>query len=373
MQGDALYKRSIMKKKVIVVYVDTLNRSGGRERVIANLINKWVGRYEIILVTKDDSICFYQIPEGITTISLELRMNYEMNRTRVARIMAIVRSIREAIKELRVLLADLAYDYIYVSTPQNAFEAYKAMKHSREKLVISEHAYINAFNRPFMFLKRFVYPRAYCISVPNSSDTNEYRTWNCNAEYIPHLVTFEAEKKNELKTRIAISIGRLTDDKRQDKLIDIWSNVGRASGWELWIVGDGENKKQLQKQIDELECSDIIKILPARKDIQNVYKQASLFVFTSRWEGFGMVLLEAMSFGIPCISFDCPSGPRDIIKDGINGFLVENGDVNLFQAKLKEFFEMDLNKVKQLGECAFDTVKNWDNEGILANWDKIFS
>lgn len=360
-------------KKVIAVYVDTMNKSGGRERVIANLINRWVDDYEIVLITKDEGISFYQIAENVTTISLKLCMNYEMNRARIARIIAIIQNIRKSVKVLKKVLKTLTYDYLYVSTPQNAFEAYKAMKCPERKLVISEHAYVNAFNKPYMLMKHYIYPKAYCISVPNSSDTEEYMKWKCNAVYIPHLVTFMAEEKNELKNRIAISIGRLTDDKQQDKLIDIWSNVGREFGWELWIVGDGENKEQLQKQIDKLECKDVVKLLPARKDIQNVYKQASLFVFTSRWEGFGMVLLEAMSFGIPCISFDCPSGPRDIIKDGVNGILVENGDVNAFQEKLKEFFEIDSNEITQFGKSAFDTVRNWDNEGIMAEWDKIFS
>jgi len=85
-----------------------------------------------------------------------------------------------------------------------------------------------------------------------------------------------------------------------------------------------------------------------------------------------MVLLEAMSFGIPCISFDCPNGPRDIIKDGVNGALVKNGDESAFEYELDKFFKMGQEQMTQMGNAAFSTVRNWDNDGILAEWDKIF-
>jgi len=362
----------MQNKKTIVVYVDTMNKSGGRERVITNLINRWVDRYEIILITKDDGKSFYKFSENVRVISLKLRMPYEMEHSRWMRALSAVRSLGSSAMALKKTLSELDYDYVYVSTPQNAYEAYKAMKYPEKKLVISEHAYVNAFNKPYMMMKHLVYPRAYCISVPNSMDTEEYRRWKCNVVYIPHVVTFGAEEKNALDSKIAINIGRLTADKQQDKLIDMWAREGKASGWTLWIVGDGENKDRLQRKIEELDCKEVIKLLPARKDIQSIYKQASLFLLTSRCEGFGMVLLEAMSFGIPCISFDCPNGPRDIIKDGVNGALVKNGDESAFEYELDKFFKMGQEQMTQMGNAAFSTVRNWDNDGILAEWDKIF-
>lgn len=360
------------KKKKIVVYVDTMNKSGGRERVIANLINKWVDQYKIILITKDQGESFYEFSEDISIISLKLVMPYGMDCSRWKRVVSAIKSVRSSICALKKVLKGFDYDYIYVSTPQNAYEAYKAMEYPEKKLVISEHAYVYAFNKPYMLMKHFVYPKAYCISVPNSMDTEEYMRWNCNAVYIPHIVTFTAEERNALDSKIAINIGRLTADKQQDKLIEMWAQEGKKSGWTLWIVGDGENRDSLQSKIEEFNCEDIIKLLPARRDIKSIYKQASLFLLSSRCEGFGMVLLEAMSFGIPCIAFDCPSGPRDIIKHGINGALVKNGDKKSFQNELKRYFEMDQEQVIQMGRASFDTVTNWDNESILAEWGKIF-
>ena len=341
--------------------------------MIANLISKWVDRYELILITKDEGKSFYEFPKCVTVIPMNLQMQYEMDHSRWMRALSALSNVGRSIRVLKRVLSGLNYDYIYVSTPQNSYEAYRAMKHPEKKLVISEHAYVNAFNKPYMMINHLIYPKAYCVSVPNSMDTEEYIRWECNAMYIPHIVTFTADEKNELDSKIAVNIGRLTDDKQQDKLIEIWAQAAKTSGWSLWIVGDGENKDKLQKKIIELDCKGVIKLLPARKDIQSIYKQASLFLLTSRCEGFGMVLLEAMSFGIPCISFDCPSGPRDIIKDGVNGALVENGDVGDFRNKLHMFLKMEQKQIAKLGEAAFDTVRTWDNERILTEWDKIFS
>ena len=113
-------------------------------------------------------------------------------------------------------------------------------------------------------------------------------------------------------------------------------------------------------------------MVPHTSRIADYYSASSLFVFTSRMEGFGMVLLEAMSFGLPCISFDCPSGPRDIIDEGKNGFLIPCYDKELFAEKICQYIMSNRGDKQKLGQGATRKVENWDNRAILEQWKDIF-
>ena len=193
------------------------------------------------------------------------------------------------------------------------------------------------------------------------------------AVYIPHLFTFPAVKQNPLDSKIALNVGRYTADKRQADLINIWSRVKNKNGWQLWIVGKGEEKEHLDEAIKKLHVEDSVKLVSYTKDIADIYRQASLFLFTSWMEGFGMVLLEAMSFGIPCISYDCPSGPRDVVKDQKNGYLIPNDNQKMFSDAVQRAVTLPQEELLKLGNGAFETVKNWDNEKIVKKWEKLFS
>lgn len=217
-------------------------------------------------------------------------------------------------------------------------------------------------------IKRYIYPRMYSLSVPNKMDTELYKRWGCNVFYIPHIITFKLDCTNQLKDKIILNVGRLTKDKQQELLINIWNQIGFHGGWKLWIVGDGELKEKLEAQAMK---SKNVELFPATKNISEYYKKASLFAFTSRMEGFGMVLLEAMSYGVPCISFDCPSGPRDIIKDGRNGILVRQGDIEEYKNRLEGILNNDENLTEYSRE-ARRTVMNWNTEKIIEKWKKIY-
>ena len=209
----------------------------------------------------------------------------------------------------------------------NAFELLCAGVAS-DKIVVSEHGSAYGVNKIYKNIKQLVYPKVYCVAVPNKMDVDVYKNLGANAIYVPHMVYMRQHERNRLDSHIILNVGRLTPDKRQDLLIQAWYKNKHKNDWKLWIVGDGEKKNELQLQIESLGLSNSVELLPATKNIDSIYRQASFFAFSSRFEGFGLVLLEAMSYGIPCLAFDCPSGPRDIIDDGINGFLVDNGNID---------------------------------------------
>ena len=358
--------------KTIVIFYNSMAGSGGIERVISNLMFAWKESYHIILLTKDDSKnSFYRIPDEVKCFSIEEPLNLNM-KDRKQRIKEVFGNTWRSHKKLNRVLANIKFDYIYTATPLNSLEVYLANKAYKEKMVISEHASAYAVNGIYQRIKKFVYPKVYCISVPNRMDVDVYKSWGCRAVYIPHLIPKDKSiETNKLDTKIMLNVGRLTSDKRQAKLIKCWSEISDRKGWKLWIVGDGEEKENLQKEISDLKLSDV-KLIPATKEIDKIYKQASAFVFTSRMEGFGMVLLEAMQYGIPCISFDCPSGPRDIVKDGINGYLVSNDDWEELNRRICKYINNSHDELKKIGNGAIQTISSWDNNRIVDRWKKVY-
>lgn len=359
--------------KNIIIFINSMSAPGGIERVVSNLLKIWSNKYQITLLVKDDAnASFYEIPETVERASLNEPLFLDM-KNRKQRIAAIWTNTKKSHKKLKSFLKSREYDYIYTTTPLNSLEVYMANRAEKDKIVISEHASAFAVNKVYQAIKKFVYPKALCISVPNKMDCKVYERWGCRTIYIPHLFTFSATTKNALDTKIALNVGRYTADKRQADLIRIWSRITDKNGWQLWIVGKGEEEYNLRNLIIELKVSDSVKLVRHTTAISDIYKKASLFLLSSWREGFGMVLLEAMAFGIPCISYNCPSGPRDVILDGYNGYLISNDDQKAFQSAVEKAIHMNSDQIKQLGNNAFKTVKEWNNNDIIDQWDKLFS
>lgn len=149
-----------------------------------------------------------------------------------------------------------------------------------------------------------------------------------------------------------ISVGRYDEQKGYDMLIDAWEVVYRTyPDWNLFIYGDGVLKKDFEQSIKQKHLEQNIFLCAPVKDIEQKYLESSMYVMSSRFEGFGMVLIEAMACGLPCISFDCPHGPSDIIKDEIDGLLVENGNVQLLSQKICRLIQDDTLR-QQMGTHA---------------------
>lgn len=360
--------------KKIVVFVNSMEAAGGKERVVANLVNNWAREYQITLLVKDYGKSFYKLESGVEIQTLNVPLVLDMN-NRKQRVISLFKNLVNSRNKLKQHLSLNKYDYIYVTTPYNALEIYLAGRKYLKKLVVSEHASIYSYNKFYQYIKKIVYPKAYRISVPTTMDTGLYRKKGYKAEYIPHLSTFGAVSKNKLNSKRVINIGRLTADKQQLLLLQIWSNLSKKNmlnDWKLTIVGKGEEENNLLDFIKMNKLKQSVEIVPPQANVEEIYRSASLFAFTSRNEGFGMVLLEAMSFGIPCISFDCPSGPRDIIKNNINGKLIKDFNIKEYENQLSFLLNERIEYLEELGNKAFYTVQNWNNNEIISLWKNIF-
>lgn len=140
------------------------------------------------------------------------------------------------------------------------------------------------------------------------------------------------------KEKIILSVSRLVDGKGLKQLIDIFGKVDNKE-WKLYILGDGYLKDKLNERIKELNLESQIKILGFQQNVDYYLSLASIFAFTSESEGYPNALLEAMASGLPCISFDCPTGPDEMIEDGVNGFLVPLGENDQYAEKLIKLIE----------------------------------
>jgi glycosyltransferase involved in cell wall biosynthesis len=201
----------------------------------------------------------------------------------------------------------------------------------------------------------------------------ESKEWNTkNSLVIPNPVSFEVLEKANLANKKAMAVCMNPYIKGLDRLLLVWSRIiEKHADWILDIYGQWDANSECQKMATTLKITSNVNFILPTKNIQNVYNQASVFLMTSRSEAFPMVLLEAMASGVPCLAYDCPSGPRAIIKQGINGFLIEDGNLNSFVEKLKLMIE-DENLRLQMGENASKSVTVYDLELIMKKWQNLF-
>ncbi len=184
-------------------------------------------------------------------------------------------------------------------------------------------------------------------------------------------VRLSPEKPASLDTKTVIAVGRYTHQKGLERLIQAWSQIPEKDGWKLWLVGDGEQRPELEKLIRSMDLSGSVKLGRAESDMAAVYSQASILALTSRYEGLPMALLEAQTFGVPAVSFDCKCGPRDIITPGVDGVLVEEENVGAFAQGLSALMRDDALR-KEMGLNAFRNSERWKPEIIMPQWIQLF-
>jgi glycosyltransferase involved in cell wall biosynthesis len=157
-----------------------------------------------------------------------------------------------------------------------------------------------------------------------------------------------------------------------DRLLKAWAIVEKQQpDWTLAIYGDGDNSSYVKLR-DEL-CIDASRcqLHGATSNIQEEYRASSIYVLTSRFEGLSMAMLEAISCGLPLVAFACPCGPRDVVEDGVNGFLVENGDVEKLAERMIEVMQSP-ERLRQMGKAAQEKSKEYQIEKLALRWKQLF-
>jgi glycosyltransferase involved in cell wall biosynthesis len=192
-----------------------------------------------------------------------------------------------------------------------------------------------------------------------------------NLAVISNPLSFYPAQSSALTQKKVIAVGRQAHQKGFDRLLKSWETVQQKHpDWTLEIYGTRIPSQRIPEQAKEAGLHTVSFFEPV-KDIESKYLESSVFAFPSRFEGFGMVLIEAMACGVPCVSFDCPCGPADIINDGQDGFLVKNDDIETFTNRLLRLIE-DENLRLSMGKNAKQNVKRYLPEAIVPQWDALF-
>ena len=193
-----------------------------------------------------------------------------------------------------------------------------------------------------------------------------------NVEVIPNPLPFEPVSISPLTEKRVIAVARYSREKGIDLLLQAWSEVEkRTNEWRLEIFGDGDTTA-FEALIDKLGIDrNRCKLNGRTSDIEQEYLKSSVAVCSSRFEGFGMIIIEAMVCGLPVVSFDCPWGPRSIIKDGEDGLLVENGHVDKLADAMASLME-DADKRNLFANNAIRNVQRFRIENIANQWRNLF-
>lgn len=207
--------------------------------------------------------------------------------------------------------------------------------------------------------------------VLTKNDYDEWKDMVTQIEIIPNPISHIPAKQSSLKEKRIISVGRLTYQKGFDMLISVWGIVGKKyPDWTLTIYGNGDDLNYLNDLIAAKGVNNIF-IHAAVPDIYDKYLESSIYVMSSRYEGFGLVLIEAMSCGIPCVSFDCPHGPGEIIIHNENGILTENGNVEKMAENISYLIEHEDERIR-MGIKAKESIRRYQKDDIMKLWVDLF-
>ena len=354
---------------------------GGAERVTANLANHWAAKeWDVTVVTlASRSLDFYALHPAVKRIALELTSD---SRNFLSGLRQNIRRIRALRLVLRQIRPDIA---IGMTTTANVLLAFATFGMSDLCTIGSERNYPPHQKFPFFWkvLRCHIYGLLNAIVVL----TVENKEWiknHTNAKHvvaIPNPILFPlplleprinptAFSKTERKMLLAV--GRLNEQKGFDLLIGAFDKIAsKYHDWDLVILGEGSLRAQLENQILKSSLDKRIFLPGLVGNLGEWYGHADLFVMSSRFEGFPNTLVEAMAYGLAVVSFDCDTGPRDIIRHEVDGLLVPLGDVTALIAALESLIA-DADLRKQFALRAKEAKVRFSIEKIAGMWEELF-
>ena len=210
-----------------------------------------------------------------------------------------------------------------------------------------------------------------CLVALTENDANAWNKFT-KTVVIPNSTSIYPKNPSNCTNKKIISLGRLNEQKGYNQLINAWTLIcNKYPEWSIHIFGNGELKKPLLAEINKNQISDSFFIHDPVTNIIEKYQESAFYVMSSRFEGFGIVLVEAMACGLPTISFDCPNGPSDIITDGEDGFLVENGNIKQLSKKISFLIENEGTRIS-MGKKARENVKRFLPNEVMKKWIDLF-
>jgi amylovoran biosynthesis glycosyltransferase AmsD len=236
-----------------------------------------------------------------------------------------------------------------------------------------QHGSYASVKHMWVILRWLLFRKLNAIVSLTEYDVPKLRKLNKNVWVIPNSITFYPDKPAELKNRIILSVGRIDFPKGYDLLIEMFGRFCLINkDWKLRIIGDGPLKETIRRIISDKKLTERVSIIASSNKIIEEYLNASVYLMTSRTEGLPMVLLEAQGCGLPIISFNCETGPSDIINNGIDGYLIDNYDIDKMNHKLTELCS-DSNRRREFGQNARKNAEKYFPEKVFFKWEALFA
>lgn len=347
----------------ILFVVNNVQGKGGVERVLKDIANNLSldSAYNITII----SILSDRQNENIHTYNKDIKILH-FNKKKI-----ISKSFFAALKEE---MFKKHYDYIVSCSSTITTVAFfvNILNKTKSKIIGWEHSQYNNTTKPKKIIRHIIYPFIYRVISQTNNDTTYYSKMLCKAQTIPNPLGIKIKEISNLKNRRCIAIGRLEKEKGFETLIKIVSdNKEKFNGWRIDIFGEGSLNGSLNAFIRELKLEEIISIHGFKSNISDEIVDSSILISTSFTESFSMVLVEGMACGVPVISFDCPSGPREIIDDGKNGFLIQNFNESEYMKKLSLLMENEELRTK-IGQNGKNKSLSFDINKITNLWKELF-
>jgi GalNAc-alpha-(1->4)-GalNAc-alpha-(1->3)-diNAcBac-PP-undecaprenol alpha-1,4-N-acetyl-D-galactosaminyltransferase len=351
--------------------------SGGAERVITTMANYWTRKgWQITLLTMDDGSesPFYDLdtavshhPLGVASVSDNSFQGFVNN---IRRLKVLRRAIRATAPQVVISFMDRTNVLVLAS-----------MLGVHVPIVVSERIdpRHHTIGDMWMTLRRLLYPRAAWLVVQTDEVLSYFSArMQVHARVIPNPVLPLIENdpqglltNNPHERKIILAMGRLADQKGFDLLIQAFAQVVPVHpDWSLEIWGDGPQRQNLGRLIEEVGLRDRAQLPGRTKQPFDVMRRSDLFVMSSRYEGFPNTLCEAMACGLPVVSFDCPSGPRAIVRDGIDGVLVPAGDVGALAEALNRLMNDEYAR-QRLAWRAPEVLARFGLEKVMCTWETL--
>ncbi|MEW6551041.1 MAG: glycosyltransferase family 4 protein [Campylobacterota bacterium] len=337
--------------------------NGGAERVLTTLSNYFIEKYEITIITFNDEKSFYELDEKIKIVSLNSNKNSKNILDAIKNNISTIIKLTNAIKQVN---SDVVISFMTTSNILSIL----ACKFLNKPIIISERTnYDFLSSKIWRKIRKTIYPFCNHLVVQSSYDLEKYNFVK-NVSIIENpLFIKDFSEKIQIKNYF-LAVGRLDRVKGFDMLIEAYSKLNTS--WELKIVGEGKERKALQEQIDRLDLANKVELLGRKNDVGKYYYEAGIFILSSRMEGYPNALVEAMACGCPCISFDCKTGPSSIIKNNINGILIENENIDELSKAMNELSLSEENMLK-LSIKALEIRENLNIKKISEKWETIIN
>lgn len=335
----------------ILFIINSLEKYGGTERVATNIANDLSYYHKVTILSKSFSSKknAYLLNDSVNDIKFS------------GGSLVFVKKCKKYIDESNPCIV-----IIHTMSKLTPILLLAGIKNKRIWSV--EHISYGFHNNLFRYLRNRLYKKLDRVITLTHEDSKNYQNITNKISIIPNASPLPIKKTiNNSESKIIVSIGRLTFQKGYDLLIKAWLGVEKVHpDWMLHLYGEGEDKEKLEKMIMNYGIKNIV-FKGLTSDVQAVYDSAAFYVMSSRYEGFGMVLIEAQSRGLPIVSFDCPSGPSEIVNDGVDGYLVKNGDIELLSRKVNYLIQYP-NIRRDFSKNALVSAKRFESKIITNGW-----